>query len=104
MPLYLAEVRTLMMVCAITIAEAEKLRPHSSSLIAFTLVMSETRALAAVLPKKKSKKRKRAPSMPTSTEAAAAIEIEIGGAVIRVRQGADGRTVVAVLEALKIAR
>jgi len=72
--------------------------------LGFVPVMSETRALAAVLPKKKSKKRKRAPSMPTSTEAAAAIEIEIGRAVIRVRQGADGRTVVAVLEALKIAR
>jgi hypothetical protein len=32
------------------------------------------------------------------------VEIEIGGAVIRVRQGADERTVAAVLEAMKIAR
>ena len=73
----------------------------------FVPVVSETREVSTALPKKKRKRRKLGPvatSAPRSAEGAVSVEIEIGGAVIRVRQGADGRTVAAVLEAMKIAR
>jgi transposase len=73
----------------------------------FVPVVSETRVPSTALPKKKRKRRGLEPiatSAPRSAEGAVSVEIEIGGAVIRIRQGADGRTVAAVLEAMKIAR
>ena len=73
----------------------------------FVPVVGETREVSTALPKKKRKRRKLGPvamSAPRSAEGAVSVEIEIGGAVIRVRQGADERTVAAVLEAMKIAR
>jgi transposase len=73
----------------------------------FVPVVSETRVPSTALLKKKRKRRKLVAvgtSAPRSAAGAVSIEIEIGDAVIRVRQGADGRTVAAVLEAMKIAR
>lgn len=73
----------------------------------FVPVVGETREVSTALPKKKRKRRKLGPvamSASRFAEGAVSVEIEIGGAVIRVRQGADERTVAAVLEAMKIAR
>jgi hypothetical protein len=66
-----------------------------------------TRVPSTALPKKKRKRRKLvavATSAPRPAAGAVSIEIEIGDAVIRVRQGVDGRTVAVVLEAMKTAR
>jgi transposase len=74
----------------------------STPAITFVPVVSDAGLRATPAPKTRGKRR-----AVTASRAAArkiAVEIEVGGAVVRVRHGADARTVGAVLEALKLAR
>jgi transposase len=76
--------------------------PMSAPALAFVPVVSDAGVPAATPQKTRGRPR----SAPGSRVAARriAVEIEIDGAVVRVRHGADARTVGAVLEALKLAR
>jgi transposase len=74
----------------------------SAPALTFVPVVSE----AGTSPSTPQKTRGKPRSAPGSRAAARkiAVEIEVDGAVVRVRHGADARTVGAVLEALKLAR
>jgi hypothetical protein len=65
-------------------------------------VVSEAGMPAAPPQKTRVKPRSATGARPAARKIA--VEIEIDGAVVRVRHGADARTVGAVLEALKLAR
>jgi hypothetical protein len=56
------------------------------------------------VPSQKTRGKRRAATGSRAAARKVAVEIEVGGAVVRVRHGADARTVSAVLEALKLAR
>jgi transposase len=74
----------------------------SAPVLAFVPVVSEAGTSPSTPPKTRGK-----PRSATASRAAPrriAVEIEVDGAVVRVRHGADARTVGAVLEALKLAR
>ena len=70
--------------------------------IAFVPVVSDAGPAAA--PSLKTRGKRRAASASRAAARKIAVEIDVGGAVVRVRHGADARTVGAVLEALKLAR